>query len=266
MSTKVVILCGGMGSRLREETEIKPKPMVEIGGMPILWHIMKTYAHYGFSEFILCLGYKGEVIKRYFYNYEMLSNDFTIELGSKNIDIYRRHSEKGWKVTLVNTGLHAMTGARVKRIEKFIDSDTFMLTYGDGVANINIEELLSFHKKHGKIGTVTGVFPLSRYGELLISEDRVVSFDEKPTNAQRPTNRHKNSISGGYFVFNKEFFKYLRDDDSCVLEKESLQRLAGEGQLKVYHHRGFWQCMDTYRDHTFLQNLWEKGEALWKIW
>lgn len=156
---KVVILCGGQGMRLREETEIRPKPMVPIGGMPILWHIMKTYAHYGFKEFILCLGYKGEVIKEYFYNYEMLSNDFTIELGTKNVEIYQKHAEKGWKVTLVDTGIYGMTGARVKRIEKFVDSDTFMLTYGDGIIDLNLNTLLKFHKSHGNIGTVTGVFP-----------------------------------------------------------------------------------------------------------
>jgi glucose-1-phosphate cytidylyltransferase len=256
---KTVILCGGMGTRIREETEIRPKPMVEIGGMPILWHIMKTYAGYGFNEFILCLGYKGEQIKEYFYNYEMLSNDFTIELGTKNIDVYPRHSEKGWKVTLVDTGSDAMTGARVKRVQKFIDSDTFMLTYGDGVADINIKNLLEFHKQHGKIGTVTAVTPPSRYGELIISEDHVMSFTEKPQEV-------KDSISGGYFVFNSKIFDYLEDKDNCVLEKEPLCSLALDKQLKVYKHKGFWQCMDTYRDYKYLQSLWDKGDPPWKIW
>jgi glucose-1-phosphate cytidylyltransferase len=256
---KIVILCGGMGTRLREETEIKPKPMIEIGGMPILWHIMKTYAGYGFNEFILCLGYKGEQIKEYFYNYEMLSNDFTIELGTKNIDVYPRHSEKGWKVTLVDTGSEAMTGARVKRIQKFIDSDTFMLTYGDGVADINIKHLLEFHKKHGKIGTVTAVNPPSRYGELIISEDHAMSFTEKPQET-------KDSISGGYFVFSSKIFDYLKDDNSCVLEKEPLCSLVLDKELKVYKHKGFWQCMDTYRDYKYLQSLWDRGDAPWKIW
>ena len=256
---KVVILCGGMGTRLREETEIRPKPMVEIGGMPILWHIMKTYAAYGFNEFILCLGYKGEQIKEYFYNYEMLSNDFTIELGTKNLLVYPRHSEKGWKVTLVDTGAEAMTGARIKRIEKYIDTDIFMLTCGDGVADINIKELLAFHTKHGKTGTVTGVVPPSRYGELVISEDHVMSFSEKPEDG-------KGAISGGYFVFNKNIFKYLTDKDDCVLEKEPLCGLTEKGELKVYRHKGFWQCMDTYRDYKYLQSLWEKGGSPWKIW
>lgn len=256
---KVVILCGGQGMRLREETEVKPKPMVEIGGMPILWHIMKTYAHYGFREFVLCLGYKGEVIKEYFYNYEMLANDFTVELGSKNIKIYPKHSEKGWKVTLVDTGKAAMTGTRIKRIEEFIDSDTFMLTYGDGVTDLDIRQLLAFHQSHGNIGTVTGVFPQSRYGELLIQDDRVLSFDEKSAN-------HKNLISGGYFVFNRKIFDYLQNEEGCVLERDALEKLSKDNQLKVFQHHGFWQCMDTYRDYEYLQGLWGKGEALWKKW
>lgn len=256
---KVVILCGGLGTRLREETEAKPKPMIEIGGMPILWHIMKTYAHYGFNDFILCLGYKGEVIKEYFYHYEMLSNDFTIELGSKNIKIYPKHSESGWKVTLIDTGLKAMTGTRVKRIEKFIGTDTFMLTYGDGVTDLNIKELLDFHKKHGKIGSVTGVFPPSRYGQLLTYESQVTSFNEKPKNLTTPTN-------GGYFVFNKSFFEYVKDDDNCILEREPLEKLAADGQLEVYSHKGFWQCMDTYRDYLRLNELWEGGSPPWKVW
>jgi len=256
---KVVILCGGFGTRLREETEIKPKPMVKIGEMPILWHIMKTYAHYGFNEFILCLGYKGEVIKDYFYNYEVHSNDFTIELGTKKIDIHPRHSEEGWKVTLIDTGLHTMTGARVKRIEKYINDDLFMLTYGDGVTDLDINDLFRFHRSHGKIGTVTGVNPPSRYGELLLHKDQVVSFAEKP----ETTN---NSINGGYFVFNREFFQYLDEESSCVLERGSLDKLAADEQLKVFPHKTFWQCMDTYRDYTFLTDLWEKGHAPWKVW
>jgi glucose-1-phosphate cytidylyltransferase len=256
---KVVILCGGFGTRLREETEIKPKPMIEIGGMPILWHIMKTYAWYGFKDFILCLGYKGEKIKEFFYHYEILSNDFTIELGTNNIEIHPRHSEHGWKITLVDTGLNAMTGARVKRIERFVDDEYFMVTYGDGVTDLNIQDLLNFHMGHGKIGTVTGVFPPSRYGELLIHKDQVIAFAEKPET-------DVNSINGGYFVFNRKFFSYLKDDDSCVLEREPLESLASDGELKVFTYKGFWQCMDTYRDYKYLTELWEKGEALWKVW
>jgi glucose-1-phosphate cytidylyltransferase len=256
---KVVILCGGFGTRLREETEIKPKPMVEVGGMPILWHIMKTYAHYGFNDFILCLGYKGETIKEYFYNYEMLANDFTIELGTKNLKVYPRHSEKGWKVTLVDTGAKTMTGGRVKRVEEYIGKDgTFMLTYGDGVTDLDISELIKFHKKHKKAGTVTGVFPPSRYGELLIHKDKVLSFHEKPTS-------QIDSINGGYFVFNRRFFKYLTSDDT-VLEKDALAALASDGELRVFKHSGFWQCMDTYRDYKYLNELWDSDNPPWRVW
>jgi glucose-1-phosphate cytidylyltransferase len=256
---KVVILCGGMGTRLREETEVKPKPMVEIGGMPILWHIMKTYSHYGFKEFILCLGYKGSVIKEYFYNYEMLSNDFTIELETNNIKIHPRHSEHGWKITLVDTGINTMTGARVKRIEKHIEEEMFMLTYGDGVSDINIQELLEYHKSHGKIGTVTGVSPPSRYGELLIHQDKVLSFSEKPTSGD-------NSINGGYFVYNKKIFDYLKDEENCVLEREPLEMLVKDKELQVYQHAGFWQCMDTYRDYKYLNEIWKTSNPPWKVW
>jgi len=256
---KVVVLCGGQGTRLREETEVKPKPMVEIGEMPILWHIMKTYAHCGFDDFVLCLGYKGKVIKEFFYNYEMLTGDFRIDMGDGRIDMYPKHAEKSWKVTLVDTGLHAMTGARVKRIEKFIDSDAFLLTYGDGVTDLDIRKLVDFHQAHGCIGTVTGVCPPSRYGELLIKGDQVVSFNEKPDD-------DVNSISGGYFVFDRRFFEYLSEDENCVLERDPLRKLAEDGQLKVFNHPGFWQCMDTYRDHKYLNDLWETNRASWKVW
>ena len=256
---KVVILCGGFGTRLKEQTELKPKPMVEIGEMPILWHIMKSYAFYGYSKFVLCLGYKGNLIKRYFYNYEVMSNDFTVELGSKKVEIHPRHSEQGWKVTLVDTGQKAMTGARVKRIEDFISDDVFMLTYGDGVTDLNIPELLAFHKRHGKIGTVTGVSPPSRYGELLIQKDQVVSFSEKPA-------VKSGLINGGYFVFKKEVFNYLKDNDTCVLERDPLEKLAADGELKVFPYEGFWQCMDTFRDYKYLTELWESGRPPWKVW
>lgn len=255
---KVVILCGGMGTRLREETEFKPKPLVEIGGKPILWHIMKIYSHYGFKDFILCLGYKGEMIKEYFLNYELLNSDFTIELGSKNIEIHGSHDESGLKVSLVNTGETTLTGSRVKKIEKFIDSETFMLTYGDGVADINISELLKFHKSHGKIGTITGVHPVSRFGELVVRDSEVVSFSEKPQSSD-------GLINGGYFVFNRQFLDYVRQDEDCVLEKEPLEDLVRDGELRVYKHNGFWQCMDTYRDFILLNSLW-KTNPQWKVW
>lgn len=256
---KVVILCGGKGTRLREETALKPKPMVEIGGIPILWHIMKIYAHHGFNEFILCLGYKADVIKEYFYNYEMLSNDFTIELGTKNIELHSNHSEGEWKITLADTGLNAMTGARVKKIEKFIDEDTFLLTYGDGVTDLDINKLFQYHKSHGKIGTVTGVHPPSQYGELTIHEDHVLSFSEKQK-------KQNNSINGGYFVFNRKIFRYLKDDDVCIFEREPLEKLASDGELKVFQHKGFWQCMDTSRDYKYLNEMWGKGNAPWMVW
>jgi glucose-1-phosphate cytidylyltransferase len=256
---KVVILCGGMGTRLREETEYRPKPMIEIGGRPILWHIMKIYAHYGFNEFVLCLGYKGWMIKEYFLNYAMMHGDFTLEVGKKNdIQFHNNQSEEGWKVTLADTGLNAMTGSRVKKIEKYIDDDTFMLTYGDGVANVNIPNLLDYHRKHGKIGTVTGVSPPSRFGELSVVGRYVVGFTEKPQSV--------GFINGGFFVFDKRIFNYLSDDENCILEREPMERLASDKEMVVYEHNGFWQCMDTYRDYQYLNGIWEKGEVPWRIW
>ena len=233
--------------------------MVEIGGRPILWHIMKSFAHHGFKDFILCLGYKGEVIKNYFLNYHHLNNDFSVDLDSGNVQVLGRNHEDGWRVTLVDTGLHAMTGARVKRIEKYIEDEHFMLTYGDGVTDLNINDLVGFHKSREKTGTVTGVSPPSRYGDLGISGDKVVSFREKP-DAQDAF------ISGGYFVFHRKFFNYLSDDDGCVLEREPIERLVEDGELSVYAYRGFWQCMDTNRDYLYLNQLWERGQASWNVW
>lgn len=257
---KAVILCGGMGTRLREETEYRPKPMVDIGGKPILWHIMKIYSHYGFNEFILCLGYKAEIIKEYFLNYDMMNSDFTLEIGrEKGIQFHNTLSEHKWKVTLVDTGEKTMTGARVKRIQRYIDTDSFFLTYGDGVADVNIGELLNFHKNHGKIATVTGVNPVSRYGELIVEGNRVTYFGEKPQ-------LKESWINGGFFVFNQKIFDYLDDDESCVLEKIPLENLAKEGQLSMYKHAGYWQCMDTYRDREMLNKEWESGNPPWKVW
>ena len=256
---KVVILCGGFGTRLREETESRPKPMVEIGGKPILWHIMKTFAHYGYTDFILCLGYKGDAIKNYFLNYERLNNDFTIDLATGQVQVHGRGNESGWQVTLADTGLSAMTGARVKRVERYIDDDLFILTYGDGVTDLDINELVRFHTSTGKIGTVTGVAPPSHYGELNIEGDRVVTFQEKPE-------IQGSFINGGYFVFNREFFGYLSDRDDCVLEREPLERLSRDGQLGVLTHKGFWQCMDTYRDYLYLNEIWDQDRAKWNVW
>ena len=257
---KVVILCGGFGTRLREETEYRPKPMVEIGRKPILWHIMKIYSHYGFKDFILCLGYKGEVIKQYFYNYEILNNDFTVELGNhKNIEIHSNHGEKGWRVTLVDTGYKALKGARLKRVEKYIDGEQFMVTYGDGLADINIKELLKFHQSHGKLATLTGVRPISRFGELTVKGNQVVKFTEKPQSSQ-------GLINGGFFVFNRQIFNYLEDRDGCDLEYGALEKLAEESQLMVYEHDKFWYCMDTIRDLEYLNKLWRQGNPPWKVW
>jgi glucose-1-phosphate cytidylyltransferase len=255
---KVVILCGGKGTRMREETEYRPKPMVQIGNRPILWHIMKIYAYYGFKDFIICLGYKGDMIKEYFLNYEMMNNDFTIQLGTpKKIDVHG-NNEEDWNVSLIDTGEETLTGSRVKRIEKYIDDNTFMLTYGDGLANINIQELLKFHKSHGKIGTVTGVQRSSQFGEITIEGEQIIEFNEKPDTTE-------GFVSGGFFVFNKEFFNYLKMDENCILEREPLENLAKDNELMVYRNKGFWQCVDTYRELELVNNLWN-SDPPWKIW
>ena len=256
----VFILCGGMGTRLREETEYRPKPMVEIGGRPILWHIMKLYAAAGFSNFVICLGYKGNIIKDYFLNYEAMHNDFTIELGrSDGIAYQGAHHEAGWRVTLVDTGIQSMTGARVKRAARHLVGDRFMLTYGDGVANVDINALLAYHQSSGAIGTVTGVRPRSRFGELISDGGRVIQFSEKPQT-------HEGLINGGFFVFERRFLDYLSEDPKCQLEEEPLERLAADKQLSVFAHTGFWQCMDTFRDYQVLNQLWDQGQAEWKVW
>ena len=254
---KVVILCGGIGTRLKEETEYRPKPMVKVGDKPILWHIMKRYSHYGYKDFILCLGYKGEMIKEYFYNYEILNNDFTIELGQHNsIEIHNNHGEIGWKITLVDTGESALKGARLKKIEKYVDSDIFMVTYGDGLANIDINNLVEFHKTHGKIATITGVKPPSRFGTLSVNENKVVEFSEKPQSVD-------GLINGGFFVFDKKLFDYLSTEDSFDLEIGVLDKLAEEDELMVYKHSKNWICMDNIRDMEYLNNLWSSGKAFW---
>ena len=257
---KGVILCGGLGTRLREETEFRPKPMINIGPRPVLWHIMKLYAYHGFDEFILCLGYKGEMIKDYFYHYEVMNSDVTLKLGYPDRTVLH-HSldEKGWKVTLTDTGKNALKGARLKRVEKYVPDDVFMMTYGDGVADVDIRALLKFHISHGKIATVTGVNAFSRFGELKIRGDDIVSFSEKPQNAT-------DLINGGFFVFNKEIFDYVKNDDDCDFEYGALERIASEGQLKVYKHPGAWACMDTARDMDYLNALWNENRAFWKVW
>ena len=257
----VIIFCGGLGTRLREETEYRPKPMVHIGGRPILWHIMKTYAEFGFTKFILCLGYKGEMIKEYFYHYEVMNNDITVTLGSHiGLQVHSSHDEIGWEITLCNTGIGAQKGARLKRIEKYVNSDILLVTYGDGVADINIQELLKYHHSHGKIATVTGVYPkFLRFGELNIEKNQVVRFAEKPKYSG-------NYINGGFFVFSRKIFDHLEDSDTCDLEVGALEELSKQGELMVYKHDGFWACMDTLRDVEHLNNLWSNNQAEWKIW
>ena len=256
---KVVILCGGQGTRLREETEFRPKPMVLIGQKPILWHIMKLYAHHGYREFILCLGYRGQMIKEYFLNYEAMNNDFTIHLGHKTrIDYLDTHGEQDFQVTLADTGQDTMTGGRIKRVEHHIDSDTFMVTYGDGLSDVDVTRLLDFHRSHGKLATVTAMQPSSRFGMLAISGDgHVTAFAEKPL--------MDGWASAGFFVFNKRVFDYLHPDQ-CVLEREPLEALATRGQLMVYQHKGFFFAMDTYREFQALNAMWNEGNAPWKVW
>jgi glucose-1-phosphate cytidylyltransferase len=259
-SVQVVILCGGMGTRLREETEFRPKPLVEIGGKPILWHIMKIYACYGFRRFILCLGYKGHMLKEYFINYKLMNSDFTLHLGRPQEPCLHNGLavDEDWQITFVETGADALTGARVKRVEPYIRGEHFFLTYGDGVGDINLRSLWEFHQQHGRIGTVTGVRPFSRYGELFIENNLVTKFDEKPP-------LQDSLVSGGFFVFRREFFRYLENDDRCSLEREPLSRLAHEQQLSCYSHPGFWHAMDTYRDFTILNDMWRHA-APWKVW
>lgn len=257
---KVVILCGGQGTRLREETEYRPKPLVEIGGRPILLHIMKSYAHHGFRDFVLCLGYRGNMIKEHFLNYEAMNNDFTVSLGSKpEIHHHGSHDEDGFRVTLADTGLDSMTGKRIKAVQPYVDGDTFMVTYGDGVSDVDLNALLAFHKQHGRLATVTTVRPISRFGVLkLDSSGKVAGFDEKP--------QLEGWINVGFFIFERGVFDYLSDDASCVLEQEPLQNLARDGELVAYRHDGFFYAMDTYREFKVLNELWDSGGAPWKVW
>ncbi len=260
IKSPVVILCGGMGTRLSEETVTKPKPMVEIGPKPMLWHIMKIYAHYGFKRFVLALGYKGEYIKKYFYDYKITMNDFTLSMHPTSTpEIHNIMEDNDWEITFVDTGLETLKGGRLKRLEKYLDEDIFQLTYGDGVANVNLEKLIQFHQSHKCIGTVTAVRPPSRFGELNLSGDKVVSFEEKP---QLGTGY----INGGFFVFKREFLDYLTAEINCDFEFGPLQKLAQEGQLRAFKHDGFWQCMDNIRERDYLNKLWNENKAQWKVW
>lgn len=255
---KVVILAGGLGTRISEETDMKPKPMIEIGGKPILWHIMKLYSNYGFNDFIVCLGYKGYFIKEWFANYSLHMSDVTIDMQSGNINVHQNYAEP-WKVTLIDTGDNTMTGGRVKRIKDYVGDDTFMLTYGDGVSDINIKKLLEFHKNHGKAATITAVQPTGRYGALdLDDNDSVIAFEEKPKGDGA-------WINGGFFVLEPNIFNYI-DGDGIILEREPLEGLAADSDLVAYKHAGFWQPMDTLRDKKHLEELWINGNAPWKKW
>ena len=254
---KTVILAGGLGTRLQEETTTKPKPMVEVGGQPILWHIMKSYASFGFKDFVIALGYKSEVIKEYFLNYYYLSSDFSINLADGKVQLHREH-EEDWSVHLVNTGLSTQTGGRIKRLREWLGDETFMLTYGDGVSNVNIPALLDFHRSHGKLATVTAVRPPSRFGGLSFEGDRVNTFIEKPQIGE-------GWISGGFFVLEPAVLDYI-EGDATLFEQEPLEQIAQAGQLMAYRHPEFWQCMDTLRDMRLLESLWQSGTAPWKSW
>jgi glucose-1-phosphate cytidylyltransferase len=253
---RTVILAGGSGSRLSEETVDKPKPMVEIGNNPILWHIMKIYAHHGFGDFVIPLGYKGEVIKRYFAEYASLAGDMTVEMAHGTVELHQGRTED-WTVRLFDTGLDTATGGRMRRVRAQLDS-TFMMTFGDGVADIDINDLVRFHKAHGKLATLTAVRPPARFGHVELDGSKVDVFSEKPQAGE-------GWINGGFFVLEPEVLDYIEGDD-VYFQKEPLERLASEGQLMAYRHESFWQCMDTLRDKVFLQDLWESGSAPWKVW
>jgi glucose-1-phosphate cytidylyltransferase len=256
---KVVILAGGLGTRISEESDFKPKPMIEIGGKPILWHIMKIYSHYGFNDFIICCGYKAYVIKNYFHHYYMHQADMTIDLG-KNTTEYHNSQAEPWKVTLVDTGLNTMTGGRIKRIQSYVGAESFLLTYGDGVSDVNIPALIDFHKKSGRLATLTAVQTMGRFGALDIKpDDAIASFMEKPKG-------DGTWINGGFFVCESGIFDYIRGGDETVWEREPLESLAGSGLLSAFRHEGFWQPMDTLRDKNELEKLWTSGKAPWKAW
>lgn len=254
---RVVILAGGLGSRLQEETIVRPKPMIEIGGKPILWHIMKQYSHFGFHEFVIALGYLGESIKQYFLDWYQLSGQLTIDFSSGEIHRDQREFEP-WKIHAINTGRTTLTGGRILRLQSLLEDQTFMVTYGDGVANIDIEKLLDFHRSQNVLATVTAVRPPARFGGMVLEGDRVSQFSEKPQTGE-------GWINGGFLVFEPGVFEYLKDDRTS-LEADGLERLAAEGQLAVYRHDDFWQCMDTLRDKNYLENLWQQGRAPWKMW
>jgi glucose-1-phosphate cytidylyltransferase len=256
---KVVILAGGLGTRLSEETELKPKPMVEIGGKPILWHIMKIYSHYGFNDFIICCGYKGYMIKEYFVNYFIHQADITVNLANNKISVHHSKAEP-WEVTMVDTGMNTMTGGRIKRIQEYVDNKSFMMTYGDGVSNIDINQLIKSHKKEKKIATLTAVAPSGRFGALTLRDDNSISsFTEKPAGFGA-------WINGGFFVLEPGIFDYIKDGDATILERGPLENLAKDNQLQAYKHSGFWRPMDTLRDKMELEKMWNSDKCEWNLW
>ncbi|MDI6731716.1 MAG: glucose-1-phosphate cytidylyltransferase [Candidatus Margulisbacteria bacterium] len=256
---KVIILAGGLGTRIGEESVLRPKPLTEIGEKPILWHIMKIYSYYGFNDFVICLGYKGYQIKEYFANYFLHESDVTFDFSHGRKEMVHSHAAEPWKVTLVNTGIGTQTGGRIKRVKKYLENQPFMLTYGDGLADVDVEKLLKYHQKHGKIATITAVKPIGRFGALSIgSKSKVKKFQEKPEG-------DNSWISGGFFVFQPEVLDYI-EDDNMLLEKKPMENLAKHGQLIAYKHGGFWQPMDTVRERNILEGLWNSGKAPWKVW
>lgn len=256
---KAIILAGGYGSRLGDITNVVPKPMVEIGGKPILWHIMKIYSYYGINDFIICLGYKADVIKDYFLHYDFKNNDFTIEIGNGNIEFLNTNDENNWKVTLIDTGISSEKGARLKKIEKYLEDDINLLTYGDGLANINVKELIDFHNSMGKLLTISGVRPPARFGELVADGNVLESFEEKSQTS-------KGLINGGFMVFNKKLLQFLTEDDNCDLEYGLFEDLAKNKEIAVYKHKGLWACMDNERDMNNLNMLWKNNNAFWRLW
>lgn len=254
---KVVILAGGFGTRISEESDLKPKPMIEIGEKPILWHIMKVYSAYNINEFIICCGYKGYLIKEYFANYFLHMSDVTIDVQSNNMEVHQKHAEP-WKITLVNTGLKTMTGGRLKRVEKYLDNETFCFTYGDGIAKLDIAKLIQFHQKQNVLATLTAIQTPGRYGALDIQKNQVIRFREKPKG-------DGTWINGGFFVLEPGVFDFI-EDDNTIWEKDPLEQLARKGQLGVYKHEGFWAGVDTLRDKRYLESLWQSGQPPWKVW
>ena len=256
---KTIILAGGWGTRMGQLAELKPKPMVSVGGKPILWHVMKIYSHYGYNDFIIALGVKGDVIKEYFYNFAALNSDFTVDFSTGEMTYHNKYNEIDWRVTLVDTGLNTLKGGRIKRLDNFLDNEISMVTYGDGLADIDINKLVQFHKSHGKTLTFSSVHPSGRFGEFEEKNNQVLSYQEKPS-------RGKAYINGGFMVFNRKLLDYLTTDEDCDFEFGALEKLATEGEVMVYKHDGLWECMDHERDVLHLNKLWSENNAFWKVW